>query len=71
MTGPLDELRDSVRASVWDSVWDSVGCSMVMPDEKNPFLPLSELAARGVYLYGVADDGTAYVWRELLEATHA
>ena len=54
---------DSVRDSVWASVWASVQCSLVRDDEQNPFLPLSELAALGVYLYGVADDGTAYVWR--------
>jgi hypothetical protein len=36
---------------------------MVRDDDENPFLPLAELATHGAYLYGVADDGTAYVWR--------
>jgi hypothetical protein len=34
---------------------------MVLDDSANPWLPLGELATHGVYLYGVADDGTAYV----------
>jgi hypothetical protein len=63
-----DSVRDSVwasvRDSVWDSVRDSVDCSMVREDSENPWLPLSELATYGVYLYGVTDDGTAYVWRK-------
>jgi len=54
---------DSVWASVRASVRDSVDCAMVRENDENPFLALSELAAKGVYLYGVADDGTAYVWR--------
>ena len=53
----------SVRDSVWDGVWASVWASMVREDAENPWLPLSELATHGAYLYGVADDGTAYVWR--------
>ena len=60
-------VRDSVRDSVWDSVWDSVRDSvdsaMVRDDDANPFIPLAEMAAHGAYLYGVTDDGIAYVWR--------
>ena len=59
-----DSVRDSVGDSVRDSVRDSVECSMVREDAENPWLSLAELATHGVYLYGVADDGTAYVWRE-------
>ena len=66
-----DSVRDSVWASVWASVWDSVWasvwasaeCAMVREDADNPWLPLAELATHGVYLYGVTDDGTAYVIR--------
>ena len=58
-----DSVCDSVRDSAWDSVRDSVWASMVRDDDENPFLPLAELATHGAYLYGVADDGTAYVWR--------
>jgi hypothetical protein len=54
---------DSVRDSAWASVWDSVECAMVREDDDNPWLPLAELATHGVYLYGVTDDGTAYVAR--------
>ena len=54
---------DSVRDSVRDSVWDSVRASMVRDDAANPWLPLAELATLGAYLYGVTDDGAAYVWR--------
>jgi hypothetical protein len=36
---------------------------MVMEDAENPFLPLAELATHGCYLYGITDDGTAYVVR--------
>ena len=64
-------LRASLRASVWDSLWDSlwasVWASMVLDDSLNPWRPLAELATHGAYLYGVADDGTAYVLRELPE----
>ena len=59
-----DSVRASVQASVWDSVWASVRASMVRDDADNPWLPLAELATRGCYLYGVANDGTAYVWRK-------
>ena len=74
-----DSLRDSLRTSVWgpvrdslwdslwasarDSVWDSVEYALVREDDDNPWLPLAELATHGVYLYGVDDDGTAYVSR--------
>jgi len=67
-----DSVRASVQASGWasvrdsvrDSVWASVRASMVRDDADNPWLPLAELATRGCYLYGVANDGTAYVWRK-------
>ena len=34
-------------------------------DDINAFLPLSELATKGAYLYGVTDEGVCYVIREV------
>ena len=59
----IADIGKRVWAGVRDSVWDSVFTSMVRDDAENPFLPLSELATQGAYLFGVTDDGTAYVWR--------
>lgn len=59
----LDSLWDSLWDSLRDSLWDSLQAAMVLGDGKNPWLPLAELATHGAYLYGVADDGTAYILR--------
>jgi hypothetical protein len=56
-------VRDSLRYSARASVWASVEYALVREDDDNPWLPLAELATHGVYLYGVDDDGTAYVSR--------
>lgn len=58
-----DDVRWGVRASACNSVRASVWASMVKEDADNPWLPLAELATHGAYLYGVSDDGTAYVWK--------
>ena len=58
-----DSVRDIVWDGVWDGVWDSVDAAMVRDDDANPFIPLAEMAAHGAYLFGVTDDGIAYVWR--------
>ncbi len=55
--------RVSVSGSVSGSARASVDTSMVRDDADNPFLPLAELATKGAYLYGVTDEGVAYVWR--------
>ncbi len=66
-----ESMRESVQESAWESVWESVrapmresvDASMVLTDAHNPFMPLLELATYGAYLYGITDDGIAYVLR--------